>query len=81
MTPYQTHAALDHGPMGQHSPNGLDIIEECDTCGGRWLLTPGYPWPVTLDNRAAMDALRNIERPGFGRVRLPPGAVTRDNPG
>ena len=36
-TPYERHAAQGHGPMGRYSPNGLDIIEECDHCGARFM--------------------------------------------
>jgi hypothetical protein len=36
----------------RHSPNGIDIIWECLSCGLRWLLQPGHepvrmPWATT----------------------------------
>lgn len=48
MTPYQLHETLDHGPMGRHSPNGIDVIEECDKCGARFLHNPCIGYPVSM---------------------------------
>lgn len=47
-TPYERHAELDHH-MTRHSPNGVDIIEECSDCGMRWLHNPAIGYPVTMD--------------------------------
>lgn len=46
-TPYEAHQKTGHH-MTRHSPNGLDIIEECSVCGMRWLHHPGNDWPITL---------------------------------
>ena len=46
-TPYEQHAQAGHAPMARHSPNGVDIVEECD-CGMRWLHNPAIGYPVTL---------------------------------
>lgn len=46
-TPYNRHAALGH-KMGRYSPNGVDIIEECDECKARFLHNPAIGYPVTI---------------------------------
>lgn len=46
-TPYKNHATLNHH-LSRYSPNGVDIIEECDDCGQRWLHNPSIGYPVTL---------------------------------
>lgn len=58
MTPYQTHATLGH-LMSRHSPDGFDIIEECDECGQRWLHNPTYDMPITLCTRAELNRRQN----------------------
>ena len=50
-TPYTQHAKFGHH-MSRYSPNGYDIIEECDVCGMRWLHHPGDKYPVTMHPRA-----------------------------
>jgi hypothetical protein len=47
MTPYDQHAALGHD-VSRYSPNGVDIIEECSTCGARFLHNPCIGYPVTM---------------------------------
>ena len=47
-TPYENHVELEHGPMTRHSPNGIDIIEECDECGARFMHTPSLDYPITM---------------------------------
>jgi len=47
MTPYQKHAQLDH-KTSRYSPNGIDIIEECDECHMRFLHNPAIGYPVTI---------------------------------
>lgn len=54
MTPYQVHQTLNHH-MSRHSPNGYDIIEECDDCGQRWQHNPSIGYPVTLATREVFD--------------------------
>ncbi len=38
--------------MGRYSPNGIDIVEECDPCGARFPWHPGdkyaYGYPVGI---------------------------------
>jgi hypothetical protein len=46
-TPYEKHSKLGHKTV-RHSPNGIDIIEECTTCGMRWLHNPSVGYPVTM---------------------------------
>ena len=48
MTPYEQHEKQGHGPMTRSSPDGFQIIEECEDCGGRWLHDPLIGYPVTL---------------------------------
>ncbi len=49
-TPYAEHAVRPCAPtMTRYSPNGIDIIEECD-CGARFLHNPCIGVPITLDN-------------------------------
>lgn len=47
MTPYQIHQTLNHH-VSRHSPNAVDIIEECQECGQRWLHNPSIGYPVTM---------------------------------
>ena len=47
MTPYQKHAKLKH-KTSQYSPNGVDIIEECEDCYMQFLHTPAIGYPVTI---------------------------------
>ena len=47
MTPYQIHETLNHHTT-RHSPDGVQIIEECSECGQRWLHDPVLGYPVTL---------------------------------
>lgn len=54
MTPYQVHQTLDHH-MSRHSPDGYEIIEECDDCGQRWQHNPSIGYPVTLCTRQELD--------------------------
>lgn len=46
-TPYEKHKETGHHTT-RYSPNGIDIIEECEECGMRWLHHPGDKWPVTM---------------------------------
>jgi hypothetical protein len=46
-TPYENHAALDHS-FSRYSPNGFDLIEECDDCPMRFLRSPTCIYPITL---------------------------------
>lgn len=47
MTPFEQHATLGHD-MTRSSPDGVDMIDECDTCGMRWLHKPAIAYPITL---------------------------------
>ena len=47
MTPYDQHEQQGHRTT-RYSPNGVDIIEECDDCGARWLHNPCIGYPVSL---------------------------------
>lgn len=47
MTPYEKHAALNH-KISRNSPNGVDIIETCLTCGAKWLHNPCYGYPISM---------------------------------
>jgi len=47
LTPYQRHEGLGHH-MARHSPNGVDIIEECSDCGARFLHNPCFDFPISL---------------------------------
>lgn len=47
MSPYQLHEQQQHPPMTRHSPNGVDIVEECQ-CGARFIHNPAIGYPVTL---------------------------------
>lgn len=47
MTPYQQHRKLGH-PTTWSSPNGVDKIEECETCGARFMHAAGDPWPISM---------------------------------
>ena len=47
MTPYEKHKKLDH-KTGRYSPDGFQIIEECQECPGQWLHDPLIGYPVTL---------------------------------
>ena len=58
MTPYQKHKELNH-KMGRYSPNGIDIIEECDTCGARFLWHPGDEYaPISLRYKVIADTTK-----------------------
>ena len=46
-TPYQLHGQLGHHTT-TFSPNGIDIIEECETCGARFLHNPAIGYPVSM---------------------------------
>ena len=46
MTPYQQHHKLKHS-TSRHSPNGVDIIEECKDCSYKSLLQPNHK-PITM---------------------------------
>jgi len=47
MTPYEKHQELKH-KMTRYSPDGFVIIEECATCGMRFLHHPFIEFPITL---------------------------------
>ena len=49
-TPYELHEELKH-EMTIYSPDGMNKIEECLTCGKRWLWHHASykPYPITLD--------------------------------
>jgi hypothetical protein len=51
-TPYQRHAALGHH-MSRYSPNGIDIIEECDDCPLRFIHSPCVGYPITMHPKEA----------------------------
>lgn len=60
MTPYEVHSTLNHH-MSRNSPNGVDLIEECDDCGQRWLVDgPSVTYPITLCTLAELNRRRNI---------------------
>ena len=44
---YEKHAELGH-EITRYSPDGIDIIEECLTCGARWLHNPCFGYPIKL---------------------------------
>lgn len=46
MTPYQAHQATGHATV-RTSPNGVDVIEECPSCGVRFLHAVDGP-PLSL---------------------------------
>ena len=46
MTPYKKHHKLEHS-ISRHSPNGVDIIEECKECSYKALLQPNH-MPITM---------------------------------
>jgi hypothetical protein len=46
-TPYENHTDLNHH-LTRYSPNGVDIIEECDDCPARFLHNPSIGYPVSL---------------------------------
>ena len=50
-TPYERHAKLGHGDMSRYSPNGVDIVEECQVCNERWLHNPCFGYPITLPHK------------------------------
>jgi hypothetical protein len=48
-TPYETHASHKHH-VTTHSPNGIDLIEECTECPARFLVHHTEPeFPRQLD--------------------------------
>lgn len=53
-TPYEIHKEKKHNDTS-YSPNGIDKIIECQTCGIKWLFTPSHSQavPITIypDNR------------------------------
>ena len=52
MTPYQKHIEANHHEL-RHSPNGINIIVECEQCQLAWQLPHKYQQdqnPVTLYN-------------------------------
>ncbi len=82
MTPNEKHETLGHPPMTRYSPNGVDIIEECETCGARFLHNPAIGYPVSMRPTKEWhqrDALRHriglvywLDRNGngWGKVRV-----------
>lgn len=48
MTPYRLHEMKEH-KITRYSPNGVDIIEECEECKARFLHNPCIGFPVTLE--------------------------------
>lgn len=46
-TPYQRHKQLGHKTVN-HSPDGVDIVEECTECPMRWVHNPCIGYPVTM---------------------------------
>lgn len=65
MTPYEIHKTLNHR-MSRLSPNSIDIIEECQECGQRWLHNPSIGYPVTmpvidLGNRCKNDSCGHLQ--------------------
>jgi hypothetical protein len=49
MTPYENHKTLAH-KMTRYSPNGIDIVEECEECEARFIHNPSIGYPVTLEH-------------------------------
>lgn len=47
MTPYQRHQTLKH-TTSFYSPDGIQKIEECQECLGRWVHDPCIGYPITL---------------------------------
>lgn len=50
-TPYERHIEAGHKCSSRHSPNGHEIIEECDQCCLAWLMPNalnGWDRPLTL---------------------------------
>ena len=45
---YERHAQLVGHKIVRFSPDAHDIIEECVTCGQRWLFQPEREYPLTL---------------------------------
>ena len=53
-TPYERHQELDGHPTTRHSPDGYKIVEECSTCGQRWILPNiilGNKYPLSIGKR------------------------------
>tara|TARA_Y100000310_G_scaffold345758_1_gene469365 strand:- start:4058 stop:4258 length:201 start_codon:yes stop_codon:yes gene_type:complete len=46
-TPYEKHSKLKH-KVSSHSPNGYDIIIECEECPQRFLIHPGDKYPISM---------------------------------
>jgi len=46
-TPWEIHSELGHH-MTWYSPDGYVKIEECATCGMRFLHNPSIEYPITL---------------------------------
>ena len=47
MTPYKKHSESGHR-MVSHSPNGIDLIEECCDCFSRFIHNPSIGYPVSM---------------------------------
>ena len=59
MTGYQRHKNLEDHPTTfdapQSGPGPIDIVEECSTCGQRWLHVHRLEYPLTLPSRSEVD--------------------------
>lgn len=67
MTPYEIHKTLDH-QMQPYSPDGYQLIEECLTCGQRWLHDPIVSYPITMQAIPAsqLDTWRETGKVNWG---------------
>ena len=65
-TPYERHAQRGH-KMTRHSPNGIDIVEECPECGARFLIKPNDKYPISLSTMPAS------QRAGVAEQQFGPG--------
>jgi hypothetical protein len=63
LSPFAQHQRLNHH-MSQHSPNGYDIIKECDECPMRFMLHPGDKYWITMNPSKAQleDAEKRARR-------------------
>jgi len=53
-TPYEKHQDLAGHPTTRHSPDGFLVVEECSTCGQRWILpnfVDGNQYPISIGKR------------------------------
>lgn len=66
-TPYESHKQLSH-EISRMSPNSIDIIEECSTCGARFLMPNAFnaeKHPISLRNANQS----YIDKQGIKRIK------------